>query len=271
MLLSLAACAAAGAQAAVGHFDAKNVYRPKAWGAIFKPGMKMEDHSKVSGCIYGVGIAKPYVEKVYSGESMPEGHTTYRVYLVLDKEVAYNAYALYGSTYEDMVISTEDETDFYQAPPGIDVELGGVNPALFQFVPAGEYDSWLTIGADSGDTQSALSVVGIVKFGNQSKVTTDNGALFASDPGVVPDNHRKPDTPGLPAEYVDSAVLIGQLTVKTGTAWTWVLNAQGKSHADQEGNTWQEHGICITTTALDSGCDKHPAGDKRSYLEKDEL
>ena len=98
----------------------------------------------------------------------------------------------------------------------LDVELGGVNPALYralpassiarlmpsdrcllsvapaEFVPVAEFDSWFTIGADAGDTQSQLSVVGIDKFENASTLTTSNGALFASDPASVPDGAKKP-------------------------------------------------------------------------------
>ena len=61
-----------------------------------------------------------------------------------------------------------------------------------------EFDSWFTIGADTGDTKAQLSVVGIGKFGNISSLTTGNGALFASDPASVPDDASKPTK--LPAD-----------------------------------------------------------------------
>ena len=48
---------------------------------------------------------------------------------------------VYGSTYMDMTLKTESTdghqpSNFYQAPPGMDVELGGVNPALYRAPPS---------------------------------------------------------------------------------------------------------------------------------------
>jgi hypothetical protein len=67
--------------------------------------------------------------------------------------------AVFGSVYSDFSLFTVDESDFFQAPAGLDVDVGGVNPALYQFVAASRFDSWFTVGADDGESQNALSYV----------------------------------------------------------------------------------------------------------------
>ena len=57
------------------------------------PGVALGDHTKVTSAVYGTGIAKGYVEECTSTNTPPEGHTCYRVYLVLDAKVALNVYA----------------------------------------------------------------------------------------------------------------------------------------------------------------------------------
>lgn len=69
-------------------------------------------------------------------------------------------HVVFGSLYSDFSLSTVDKSDFFQAPAGLDVDVGGVNPALFQFVAASRFDSWFTVGADDGESQNALSCVG---------------------------------------------------------------------------------------------------------------
>jgi len=252
------------ADAAVGMFDDSVVWRPNTpeWEGAFRADKDLKDFTKVSNAVYGQGIATPYVEKCDEANPVIDGFECFRVYLVLDPNIAANVYALYGSDYSEFNVATSDKSDFFQAPPGLDVMLGGVNSALFQFVPASRFDSWFTIGADEGDAQSQLSVVGIDSFGNVSSVTTSNGAIFASDPGSVPSGAMKPKRFGIRSEkeLTENSHLIAQLTVKAGTTFTWVLNAQGRSSGAQ--NTWQEHGICITTTPLDSACKRIPKSDK---------
>ncbi len=72
--------------------------------------------------------------------------------------------AVFGSVYSDFALYTVDETDFFQAPAGLDVDVGGVNPALFQFVGASRFDSWFTVGADDGESQNALSCVALLRL-----------------------------------------------------------------------------------------------------------
>ena len=57
------------------------------------PHENLEDHTKVTSAVYGTGIAKGYVEKCATTSMPPEGHACYRVYLVLDPNVARNVYA----------------------------------------------------------------------------------------------------------------------------------------------------------------------------------
>ena len=195
--------------------------------------------------------------------------------------------AVFGSVYSQFNLYTVDKSDFFQAPAGLDVDVGGVNPALFQFVGASRFDSWFTVGADDGESQNALSyaasataalretrtaagqlyahwanscgcccsTVGFEKFGNVSSIAADNAAVFASDPGIIPSTLKAP-------EELEGAnkqtVLIAQFTVKEGTEFVWQFNVQGMLGDKVSRHTWQEHGICATNVKDSKHCKQFP-------------
>ena len=113
---------------------------------------------------------------------------------------------------------------FFQTKSGIGVDVGGVSPALFEFVPGAAYDSWLTIGAHDGTGTSKLNLVGFPDFVETGAIETANGAVYAADPG------QAPPTTAIPKELEErKVVLIGQLSVEKGAIFNFVISAQGKA------------------------------------------
>jgi len=265
-VLALAAAAALAARAGAEH----TVWRPADWGGPFRKDKDITESTKVADSVFGHGIAQPHVLPCgHLGEHKLEGFECYRVYLVLDTNIAETIYAVFGSVYSHFNLYTVDKSDFFQAPAGLDVDVGGVNPALFQFVGASRFDSWFTVGADDGESQNALSTVGFEKFGNVSSIAADNAAVFASDPGIIPSTLKAP-------EELEGAnkqtVLIAQFTVKEGTEFVWQFNVQGMLGDKVSRHTWQEHGICATNVKDSKHCKQFPVEHtSKAYSEKDEL
>lgn len=106
-----------------------------------------------------------------------------------------------------------------QAPFGAD--FGGTNPELWAFKSETQYDSWLTVSVDDGSAASALGGLTStgIDFGAWTEVAgieATTGAVFWLDPNRAPQ---------------EWPVLLGQLTVPTGTAFSGLLNARGKSRS----------------------------------------
>jgi hypothetical protein len=85
---------------------------------------------------------------------IPDGYTTYRIYANLTNEYDFVS-AVYGDA--ESPLSLQFTGDILQVPEG-----GGfasdINPLFFEFFPALEYDSWLTIDAMfSGDGEGTIS------------------------------------------------------------------------------------------------------------------
>ena len=53
----------------------------------------LKDFTKVSNAVYGQGIATPYVEKCDEANPVIDGFECFRVYLVLDPNIAANAFS----------------------------------------------------------------------------------------------------------------------------------------------------------------------------------
>ena len=87
-------------------------------------------------------------------------------------------YTVYGT--EDAVATVPGG---YQTPTPMGSNVGGVNPAFFQFMPAAQYDSWLTVGEDQGNVHNQVSSVGI-QFDrwSTSPLTITDGAIFWMNP-----------------------------------------------------------------------------------------
>lgn len=88
-LLTLAAATAFAAVAAAEH----TVWRPAAWGGPFRKDKDITQSTKVADSVFGHGIAQPHVLPCDFGENKLEGYECYRVYLVLDTNIAETVYA----------------------------------------------------------------------------------------------------------------------------------------------------------------------------------
>jgi hypothetical protein len=55
-----------------------------------------------------------------------------------------------------MTIKTDDGSPLFQVPNPFGNDWGGVNKELYSVKPSSEFDSWLTIGTDSGNAQNKI-------------------------------------------------------------------------------------------------------------------
>ena len=269
---TLVACLFASAAQAMPSVD-KGVWRPASWEGVLKQGN--EQVSSVGSSIVGHGLAQPYVLPCETAtfEHEEKAYECYRLYLLLNKKICETMYAIYGNEYSGISIKTEDgETavtaicschvtlllhtgsQFFQAKAGIGVDVGGVGPALFEFVPAAAYDSWLTIGAHDATGTNKISLVGFPDFKDTGTIETANGAVYAADPGEVP------PTTAIPKELEGrkkEVVLIGQLSVEKGTIFNLVINAQGKTTSA----VTEVNRCCVLSFPCRSGQAAGPLGD----------
>ena len=70
---------------------------------------------------------------------------------------AKNAYTLYGSTHAPLIMPAAWKCDC--APFGSDI--GGTNPAFWPFKQEAQWDSWLTVGVTDGNSDGAITTIGM--------------------------------------------------------------------------------------------------------------
>ena len=102
-----------------------------------------------------------------------------------------------------------------------------------------------------------------------SSIGNDSAAVFASDPGIIPNTLNSPEElegAGL------TTVLIGQFTVEEGTKFVWKFNVQGMLGDRVPNHTWQEHGLCVTNAKDSKHCTKFKVEHTESrYTAKEDL
>ena len=86
-------------------------------------------------------------------------HTTVRLWATL-KGSAANVYSIQGTASSPMRLPPALQVLNPQGTAAVS-NFGGVNPVLFSSVPASCYDSWLSVGVDSGNTNNELSSAGL--------------------------------------------------------------------------------------------------------------
>jgi hypothetical protein len=192
-------------------------------------------------CVWAGGLVTGLVAEVFA-ENGIEGTTTYRVYVEFSTDDIQMT-ALWGT--DSFPLQFIPTTSFYQDEIG-SWTSSGINPVLFPVVPSLEYDSWVTIGAAPGQTNTA-GEVGMIAFypefeeGGQLNVNTyTGGSLFVlpyTSPQSVP---------------VDGRVLIAQLT--TDGAVSALANIQFR---DLDDNSIEVMGLPLIFPAeavTGSGC-----------------
>ncbi|MCH2134092.1 MAG: hypothetical protein MK116_10120 [Phycisphaerales bacterium] len=184
----------------------------------------------LAGCamIATTAVASPYInletELYHIGE---QGHTL-RLYANLDAGARIDA--VYGNAQGELSIETDGS--FYQDAAGGNTSQA-INSAFFSFVPALQWDSYVSIGAlyQNGDPfgSNNLNDIGIdwTNFEAGLGLQTDNGSWF-----VTPEDPQ--------GEELGGRVFLGQFTLQEGSTELSVqVNLQGK---DADGNTWTQIG-----------------------------
>ncbi|MEY3399217.1 MAG: hypothetical protein RL220_1811, partial [Bacteroidota bacterium] len=171
------------------------------------------------------------------GQNFIEGYNTYRVYasfLYPNEQLA----AVFGQDITPLHITTAGQ--FYQHPSG-SLTSDGIDADFFVFSPELEYDSWITIGSDSGPNEVEIINVDGTTFesgGNLSISDGDGGAWY-----VLPNVEASafPDFLG--------RVLIAQLT--TNGDISIALNLQYRS---SDGTSHQEFGQLLEIPFVQNSC-----------------
>ncbi|MCH2133149.1 MAG: hypothetical protein MK116_05300 [Phycisphaerales bacterium] len=181
------------------------------------------------GLLTGIASGSPFQSIGADLVNVGDQGYTYRLYVNLDAGARIDA--VYGNATGSLIIAPGEGNSFYQDPTGGNTSQA-INSAFFQFVPALEWDSYVSIGAlyQNGDPfgSNELNEIGIdwTSFEAGLSLETDNGSWF-----VTPDDPQ--------GQEVDGRVFIAQLTLEEGP-WTPTISEigfglQGK---DADGNTW---------------------------------
>ncbi len=141
-----------------------------------------------------------------------DGYTTYELRVQLSGAAA-NVYAMYGTPQSPMSF-----------PP-----VYGIKPRALAGGPG--LHSWLTIGQDTAE--SALTSAGInwAAWTNTSGFTSTNALIF-----VMPDA----------APSADEEVLLGRITVATGSWGSVTIGLQGRSTGGLAANDWRLDGVAFS-------------------------
>lgn len=167
--------------------DFKIVARPAHWGGLELPG-KPSSHTQRR--LHGAVI--PHIQRL---KESVKGHESYRIYFIKNGRQAQNVYArekpelpasrcsallpppagarrprawgergltaplpraVFGDDYSTMSLSADDKTPLFQVPHPFGNDFGGVNRELIEVKPASEFDTWLTVGEDNGNSKSDI-------------------------------------------------------------------------------------------------------------------
>lgn len=114
------------------------------------------------------------------------GYTTYQISLLMAPEVQ-NIYAIYGDGPPGA--APLEFPPAYQVATPFGVNVGGANPSFFSYSPTANFDSWLTIGLTAGDTDNAVSSIGISfdAWSEQNALVSASGggSVFWMNPDAV--------------------------------------------------------------------------------------
>ena len=160
-----------------------------------------------------------------------QGHTTYRVAVHIGGD-ARNIYTIYGQSTAGSQDHPMEIPAARQVATPFGVDVGGVNSAFFSVSDESQYDSWLTVGLTTGDTNNVISSVGILwdQWHETSGLHITDGAVFWMDPENGPQVASK-----------DPVVM--QLTVPNGCSFHGVFNAQGRTVAGAIDGNWDARNI----------------------------
>ena len=157
--------------------------------------------------------------------SYDAAHTTYKLSAEL-KAAAANVYTIFGKPTGSMLWPAA-----YQVAAPFGANTGGTNQAFWPIannaaLGYAQFDSWMSVGIEGGDTAGALSSIG-VDFDSWTETTgleVTDGAVF----WMAPD-----DAPG-------GTSVVGQITVEAGASGTVTMGMQGRPTT---GEDWTEDSL----------------------------
>ena len=200
---------------------------------------------------------------VHDGSLDPslDGFTTYRIYANTTSELDFVS-AVYGDALVPLSITSTGT--IFQAAPAVNADFGHeVDPALYGSYPALEYDSWMTIGAESNSVSFNISGLwgeALSAFNNGFGIVFDDAignAWFSTFPcsdesDVATCAQGDPRFGG-----DDNRVLVAQIT--TNGALSGVLNIQVFEQANQ-GLVQEAEGLTFSTNVAEIfGCTEEGA------------
>jgi len=165
---------------------------------------------------------------------------TYRVYASLPSH-QHSLQVVYGD--EAAPLRIESSAPFFQSPYAA-FSAAGISSAAEQVDATVRYDSWITVGYESNESNDMWDLgVDFSSFDQGGAIISDNGGWFL----IPTDEKCAPNSQGL--------VLIGQFT-STGEI-RGTLNLQGR---DADGATWRRLGLTFSTRNCDVfGCTDNKA------------
>ena len=221
-------------------------------------GLAVQASESVPGTEVGDYLSASYdVMSTWSSGSdspagQPAGTTTVRVFVGRhsgSKDTAYpgnsapkSIYTIFGDSRSPLVFPPA-----YHSPAPFGCDIGGTDPRLHA-IPGGEtakYDSWLTVGVTEGNSQNAISSIGIdwdswtpnwpgPPSEAVGQLSVDDGAVFWMDPDDAPSFEQFGDkTP------------VAQLTVRHDSHAIVSINGQGRC-VDEGTEDWEEVGLLLT-------------------------
>jgi hypothetical protein len=164
-----------------------------------------------------------------------------------------NVYSIYGTVAHPLTMPAA-----YQEPAPFGTDIGGVNPVFWEASPSSQYDSWLTMGVTEGITSGEIASTGITfdDWNADADLVVQDGAIFWMEPDAGPGG---------------SDIVIGQVTVRSGSSFTASVNMQGRTGTDRvidedtglADSDWNEVDVLFTTEQLSSPIPPIPSPPKQ--------
>lgn len=182
-------------------------------------GFFIEKHNCECKCIVSnlQCLSEDFVCSKITQLSIPDdnigGYSVYELSLIL-KPQAYNVYALYGDSENNMIIPAA-----YQVHQHLGANLGGINPVLLNYIHDSIFDSWFTISVTDGNDMGYINSIGIEwnQWTQDNGLIIDDGAIFINNPTLKLSNTN---------QYI-----IAHLTLDDRHSHLLKLNVNGKISA----------------------------------------
>ena len=150
------------------------------------------------------------------------GATTYQLSISAASSAVRNVYTIFGDVRNPMHLPAA-----FQAETPFGAHIGGSDPLFYAVEPMAEFDSWLTVGIEDGNSENKVASINIPFEGwtAAEALYVSNGAVFWMQPDDAP-------------RLEDQDVTVGQLTLKSDQRVRASMNAQGRSI--EPGNDWEQ-------------------------------